>query len=45
MPTEKSMARVTPAKDRIEQRPMEYHQQVRKNYLAQAAQLSAERIG
>jgi dTMP kinase len=37
MPVEKSLARVQRAKDRIEQRPLEYHQQVRKNYLAQAA--------
>jgi dTMP kinase len=37
MPVEESMARVRRAKDRIEQRPMSYHEQVRKNYLAQAA--------
>jgi dTMP kinase len=37
MPVESSMARVRRAKDRIEQRPMDYHEQVRKNYLAQAA--------
>jgi dTMP kinase len=37
MPVEASMARVRRAKDRIEQRPMSYHEQVRKNYLAQAA--------
>jgi dTMP kinase len=37
MPVEESMARLRRAKDRIEQRPMEYHEQVRKNYLAQAA--------
>ena len=37
MPVESSMARVRRAKDRIEQRPMSYHEQVRKNYLAQAA--------
>ena len=36
MPVERSIARVTRAKDRIEQRPIEYHQQVRSNYLAQA---------
>jgi dTMP kinase len=33
---EQSMARVKRAKDRIEQRPMEYHAQVVRNYLAQA---------
>lgn len=37
MPVESSMARVRRAKDRIEQRPMAYHEQVRKNYLSQAA--------
>jgi len=36
MPADKSLARVTRAKDRIEQRPMAYHERVRKNYLAQA---------
>lgn len=36
MPAERSIARVTRAKDRIEQRPIEYHRQVRENYLAQA---------
>jgi dTMP kinase len=36
MPTERSIARVKRAKDRIEQRPPEYHEQVRRNYLAQA---------
>jgi dTMP kinase len=36
MPAEKSLARVKGPKDRIEQRSLEYHQQVRKNYLAQA---------
>jgi dTMP kinase len=36
MPPEASLARVKRAKDRIEQRPMEYHEQVRRNYLAQA---------
>jgi len=36
LPADKSLARVKRAKDRIEQRPMAYHQQVRANYLAQA---------
>ena len=36
LPAELSLARVKRAKDRIEQRPMSYHQQVRTNYLAQA---------
>jgi dTMP kinase len=36
LPVEQSLARVKRAKDRIEQRPMEYHQQVRRNYLQQA---------
>jgi dTMP kinase len=36
MPVHRSIARVTRAKDRIEQRPMEYHQQVRDRFLAQA---------
>jgi len=35
MPTDRSIARVNRAKDRIEQRPAEYHEQVRQNYLAQ----------
>jgi dTMP kinase len=35
MPPDASLARVRRAKDRIEQRPMAYHEQVRKNYLAQ----------
>lgn len=35
MPVEHSIARVKREKDRIEQRPREYHEQVRKNYLAQ----------
>jgi len=35
MPHDASMARVQRARDRIEQRPLEYHEQVRKNYLAQ----------
>jgi dTMP kinase len=37
MPPEHSMARVKRAKDRIELRPPAYHEQVRKNYLSQAA--------
>ena len=37
MPVERSIARVKRVKDRIEQRPPEYHEQVRRNYLAQAA--------
>lgn len=37
MPAERSIARVTRAKDRIEQRPLAYHQMVRENYLSQAA--------
>jgi dTMP kinase len=37
MPASASLARVNRAKDRIEQRPMEYHERVRQNYLAQAA--------
>jgi dTMP kinase len=36
MPVEKSMERLKRAKDRIEQRPMEYHRQVYENYLALA---------
>jgi dTMP kinase len=36
MPVERSIARVTRAKDRIEQRSMEYHEQVRQRFLAQA---------
>ena len=36
MPADKSMARVKRAKDRIEQRPMEYHAQVLRNYRSQA---------
>jgi dTMP kinase len=36
MPVEQSMARVRRAKDRIEQRPMSYHEEVRRNYLSQA---------
>ncbi len=38
MPPDRSIARVTRAKDRIEQRPAEYHQTVRENYLKQARQ-------
>ena len=37
MSPEESFRRVRREKDRIEQRPMEYHEQVRRNYLAQAA--------
>jgi dTMP kinase len=37
MPLEHSHQRLARPKDRIEQRPMQYHEQVRKNYLAQAA--------
>jgi len=36
MPLEKSSARLQRARDRIEQRPAEYHQRVRDNFLAQA---------
>lgn len=36
MPPEKGQQRIRRAKDRIEQRPMNYHEQVRRNYLAQA---------
>jgi len=36
LPAEKSLARVQREKDRIEQRPLAYHEQVRQNYLAQA---------
>jgi dTMP kinase len=36
MPVERSIARVKRVKDRIEQRPPQYHEQVRRNYLAQA---------
>lgn len=39
MPPDASMARVRRARDRIEQRPPEYHEQVRKNYLAQVREL------
>jgi dTMP kinase len=37
MPLELSHQRLARPKDRIEQRPTEYHQRVRENYLAQAA--------
>jgi dTMP kinase len=37
MPPEASAARVKRPLDRIEQRPMDYHRQVRENYLAQAS--------
>ncbi|MFN4243612.1 MAG: dTMP kinase [Tepidisphaerales bacterium] len=36
MPVERSIARVQRAKDRIEQRPLSYHEQVRQRFLAQA---------
>lgn len=36
MPADKSMARVKRDRDRIEQRPLEYHEMVRENYHAQA---------
>jgi dTMP kinase len=36
MPPAAALSRVKRAKDRIEQRPLEYHEQVRRNYLAQA---------
>lgn len=36
MPVERSIARVQRAKDRIEQRPIEYHARVRQNFLEQA---------
>jgi dTMP kinase len=36
MPADASLARVKRAMDRIEQRPIDYHEQVRRNYLAQA---------
>lgn len=36
LPADKSLARVKRAKDRIEQRPLSYHEQVRRNYRAQA---------
>jgi dTMP kinase len=37
MPLEQSQERLQRPKDRIEQRPLEYHQRVRENFLAQAA--------
>jgi dTMP kinase len=36
MPLNKSAARLNRERDRIEQRPAEYHERVRQNYLAQA---------
>ena len=36
MPPERAIERVKRAKDRIEQRPLSYHQQVRANFLSQA---------
>ncbi len=36
IPPEKSFARLDRAKDRLEQRPLAYHQQVYANYIAQA---------
>jgi dTMP kinase len=39
MPPQHSLARVKRAKDRIELRPPAYHEQVRKNYLTQAAMM------
>ena len=36
LPAAESLARVRRARDRIEQRPMDYHERVRQNYLAQA---------
>lgn len=38
MPVQRSIARVKRDKDRIEQRPMDYHARVRQNYLDQAAE-------
>jgi dTMP kinase len=40
MPPERSIARVKRAKDRIELRPPEYHEQVRRNYLSQASAMA-----
>ena len=37
LPIDKAMARINRQKDRIEQRSRDYHEQVRKNYLSQAA--------
>jgi dTMP kinase len=39
MPAEESFKRVRREKDRIEQRPMAYHEQVRQNYLSQAKEM------
>lgn len=36
LPADKSLARVKRVKDRIERRPLSYHEQVRRNYLSQA---------
>jgi len=45
IPAEASMGRLKRSKDRIEQRPMSYHQQVHQNYLEQAkADLSRYRV-
>jgi dTMP kinase len=38
LPVEKSLGRLNRPKDRIEQRPMSYHEQVRRNYLEQAGE-------
>lgn len=40
MPADKSLARVNRAKDRIEQRPMDYHEKVVENYRNQAQQMN-----
>src|SRR5258705_13097948 len=37
LPVDKAMSRINRQKDRIEQRSRDYHEQVRKNYLSQAA--------
>jgi dTMP kinase len=37
LPIDQAMSRINRQKDRIEQRPRDYHEQVRKNYLSQAA--------
>lgn len=37
IPAERAMNRIRRAKDRIEQRSMDYHEQVRRNYLMQAS--------
>jgi dTMP kinase len=37
IPVQDSLARINREKDRIEQRPVTYHEQVRRNYLAQAS--------